>query len=144
MDQLLLAGSASVADRGRLGSHPESGHLMATRNPTEMARKAFRFVVCLALSVTGLLALAWAWDLHNDRKHILLVNRQTSIFTKDGDQICYGEGERLTPINLGARLKVCRIRYWKDCATVCITLPDGRKGYVVLGGGVSLSPKLSN
>jgi hypothetical protein len=110
----------------------------------KMARKALRFVVCLALTATGLLVLAWAWDLHNDRKHTLLVNSQATIFTIDGEQTCYEEGERLTRINPGVRLKVCRIRYWKDCATVCITLPDGRKGYVVLGEGVSLSPKLSN
>jgi len=107
----------------------------------EMARKVLRFVVCLVFTGTGLLAIAWGWDVHNDRKHVVLVNSQTTIFTDDGGQGCE-DGEQLTTLNPGVRLKVRRIMYQKDCATLYVTLPDGRKGYIVLGPGISVSPPL--
>jgi hypothetical protein len=49
----------------------------------------------------------------------------------------------MTTVEPGTKLPVQRIAYQKDCATLDIVLPDGRKGYVVLGiGDVFVDPRL--
>jgi hypothetical protein len=84
-----------------------------------------------------------AWDVWNDRKHTVSVNTSTPVFVGDGDMGGCFHGTHLTMIERGAILPVRRIRYLKDCAAIDVALPDGRKGYVVLGiGDVSVNPPL--
>ncbi len=97
----------------------------------------------IPLSVIGVLLLAlWANDVHKDRKHTLTVNSLTPIFAGQGDEDCDGR-QQLTAVQPGAIVRVQRIRYWKNCATLDVALSDGRQGYVVLGvGDVSVHPPL--
>ncbi len=84
----------------------------------------------------------WANDVRQDRKHSVMVNGPTPIFSGGGDEDCDARNE-LTKAMQGAEFRVRRIRYWKNCATLDVTIPDGRKGYVVLGvGNVSVNPPL--
>jgi hypothetical protein len=94
------------------------------------------------LTVCGFLLLLWLRDVRNDRKHIVNVNTPTPVFAGNGDEGgCHGT--QLTTVERGAKLPVRRIRYLKDCAAIDVALPDGRKGYVVLGvGDVSVNPPL--
>jgi hypothetical protein len=108
-------------------------------------KNPFAFVVGAAaslLAVCTLLWLLWLRDVRNDRKHTVSVNTSTPVFVGNGgDGGCHGT--QLTMIERGAILPVRRIRYLKDCAAIDVALPDGRKGYVVLGiGDVSVNPPL--
>jgi hypothetical protein len=95
-----------------------------------------------ALIVTLLVVGAWSYDVWNDRKHTVVVTSETPIFAGAGDEDC--EGTRLTVVQPGATLRVRRIRYWKNCRTVDIVLPDGREGHIASGDGeVSISPPLN-
>jgi hypothetical protein len=98
--------------------------------------------VWLAIVFTFLLFL-WLRDVQNDRKHTVNVNAVTPVFAGNGgDGGCHGTTQ-LTATQRGAKLPVRRVRYLKDCATVDVALPDGRKGYVVLGiGDVFVTPPL--
>jgi hypothetical protein len=103
------------------------------------------FVVGAAASlfiVCTLLVLLWLRDVQNDRKHTLNVNAATPVFAGNGgDGGCHGT--QLTTVGRGTQLPVRRIMYLKDCAAIDVALPDGRKGYVVLGiGDVSVNPPL--
>jgi hypothetical protein len=105
----------------------------------------FAFVVGATASLfiaCTLLLVLWLQDVQNDRKHTVSVNAATPVFAGNGsDGGCYGT--RLTTVERGAELPVRRIRYLKDCAAIDVALPDGRKGYVVLGiGDVSVNPPL--
>jgi len=108
-------------------------------------KKMLRFVVrfTLAVSVVACLILtAWGWDVHNDRKHVVTVISKTPVFA--GDDWCH-DGQRLMDVAPGIHLGVRRIRYWKDCATLDVALPDGREGYLVFGVGTfSVSPPLGD
>ncbi len=97
----------------------------------------------MPLAVLGLLFLGlWANDVRKDRKHTVAVNAPTPVFVGSGDEDC-GSRSKLTTIEQGARLRVQRIRYWKNCATLDVTLSDGRNGHIVLGlGDVSVQPPL--
>jgi hypothetical protein len=94
------------------------------------------FIVCMVL------VFLWLRDMQNDRKHTVNVKGATPIFAGDGgDGGCHGM--QLTTVERGAELPVRRIRYLKGCAAIDVALPDGRKGYVVLGiGDVSVNPPL--
>jgi len=96
----------------------------------------------LGLIVGAFISVLWFRDLHNDRKHVLIVNAVTPVFLGTGsDGGCHGT--QLTTVERGSKLPVRRIRYLKDCATIDVALPDGRDGYVVLGvGDVSVNPPL--
>jgi hypothetical protein len=98
--------------------------------------------VASLLVVSTLLWLLWLRDVRNDRKHTVRVNMPTPVFVgTSGDGGCHGL--QLTTIKRGTQLQVQRIRYLKDCAAIDVVLPDGRKGYVVLGvGDVSVNPPL--
>jgi hypothetical protein len=89
-----------------------------------------------------LLCFLWLRDVHNDRKHTVNVNAATPVFAGNGgDGSCHGT--QLTTVERGTQLPVRRIVYLKDCAAIDVVLPDGRKGYVVLGiGDVSVNPPL--
>jgi hypothetical protein len=124
-----------------MGGQSEDYNVMVSRIPV-IARKVLWFVVCPIFTVTGLLFIAWAWDVHNDRRHTVTLNSRTTVLRDDGEQDCHDEGRQLARLDPGIRLHVRRIRYWKDCATVCVTLPDGREGYIVLDSSVSIIPSL--
>jgi hypothetical protein len=97
----------------------------------------------LAFRVIGLVAIVIAArDAGNDRKHVVTVESETPIFAGAGNESC--GGTQLTTIQTGAALHVQRIRYWKECSTLNIVLPDGREGYIVLGkGAVQVRPPLA-
>jgi hypothetical protein len=83
----------------------------------------------------------WSYDVRQDRKRVVTVKSQTPVFAGSGNGLC--EGWRLTVVQPGATLPVRRIRYWKNCATLDIVLPDARHGHLVLGvGEVTVSPPL--
>lgn len=104
-----------------------------------------RFVLGVIGIVFGLIslliAILWILDVRADRKHIVVVKSETPFFAGGGDEAC--GGTQLTTLRSGTTLRVRRIRYWKNCATIDIALPDGRSGHVVLGqGDVTVSPPL--
>ena len=81
-------------------------------------------------------------DVRDDRKHVVVVNARTPVFIGSGDEDCDAR-RRITTVEKGVKLPIERIRYQKNCATLDVLLPDGRKGYVVLGvGDVSVKPPL--
>ena len=99
------------------------------------------FVVVIAGLLTLLLAL-WTNDVRRDRSHSVTVRSATPIFAGSGNDGC-DKQPQIATIQPGAVAHVRRIRYWKNCATVDISLPDGRRGYVVPGvGNFSMSPPL--
>ena len=102
---------------------------------------AFRVVGLVVVVIALLIAALWTRDVWKDRKHVVMVESETPIFAGAGDESC--GGTQLTTVQAGA-LRVQRIRYWKECATVNIVLPDGREGYIVLGkGAVLVRPALT-
>jgi hypothetical protein len=104
----------------------------------------FGFVITVALILGIPIAVWWAWDVHNDRRHTLSVNSSTPVFVGNGNGDCGGDSPRLSTVPDGTHLKVRRIIVWKDCATIDVTLPDGQQGHIVYGvGDVSLYPPLS-
>ena len=98
-------------------------------------------VIPLAIVAIFLLAL-WLLDVRDDRKHVVVVNARTPVFIGSGDEDCDARGQ-ITTVEKGVKLPIERFRYQKNCATLDVLLPDGRKGYVVLGvGDVSVKPPL--
>ncbi len=94
-----------------------------------------------ALIIAALIVALWMYDVREDRKHTVLVKSETPIFVGSGDESC--GGTRLTAVQAGTTMRVQRIRYWKNCATLDVVLPDGRDGYIVLGDGeVRVNPPL--
>jgi hypothetical protein len=103
---------------------------------------AFRVISLVAIVIALLIAALWARDVWHDRKHAVMVESETPIFAGAGNESC--GGTQLTTVQTGAVLPVQRIRYWKECATLNIVLPDGRQGYIVLGkGAVVVTPPLA-
>jgi hypothetical protein len=101
---------------------------------------AFALVVC-SLVVGLVLVSWWFYDVQQDRKHIVTVKSQTPVFVGSGNGLC--GGQPLTVVQAGAVLPVRRIRYWKNCATLDVVLPDAHHGYLVLGEGeVTVNPPL--
>ncbi len=89
-------------------------------------------IVSSAAAIVGVGLLLWAMDVHHDRQHIVVFKAATPVYVGTGEQNgC--QGTQLTTVEQGVKLPVQRIRYLKDCATLDVVLPDGRKGYVVLG-----------
>jgi len=97
-------------------------------------------VVLLSLSVLAV----WVNDIRKDREHKVSVISPTPVFVGDGSEgDCHARPERAEVEQAGTSLRVRRIRYWKDCATVNVVLPDGRSGHIILGvGDVSMRPPL--
>jgi hypothetical protein len=99
-------------------------------------RTILRFAVgCLyAVLIVGSLALLiWVTDVWRDRRHTIVIESETPIFVGPTDLVCHGT--RLSFAEAGATFRVQRIRYYKNCATLDIKLPDGQKGYVTFGEG---------
>jgi hypothetical protein len=98
--------------------------------------------IAAALIGALLIIALWAHDVWDDRKHTARTESETPVYVGSGDEAC--EGKPLTVLQAGLTLRVRRIRYWKDCATVDIALPNGQEGHIVLGrGDVSISPSLA-
>jgi hypothetical protein len=108
-------------------------------------KNLFFFVLggMIPLSIVGvLLSFLWVKDIRNDRQHTVVVNAATPVFVGAGHDC---NGTPLTRVEKGSKLPVRRIRYPNkgSCATLDVSLPDGRTGYVVLGvGDVSVNPPL--
>jgi len=100
-------------------------------------------LLALVIAVV-LVVILWANDVRNDRKHIITVKATTPVFAgKGAERGCHSV--QLTTLDRGVQLQVHRIRYLKDCATLDVTLPDGRQGYLVLGlGEIAVNPPLQN
>jgi hypothetical protein len=80
----------------------------------------------------------WANDVREDRAHTVTVISPTPVFTGSGsDNDCYmtRQHAEVAVEQPGTTLRVRRIRYWKDCATVNVVLPNGKSGHIVLGVG---------
>ena len=100
----------------------------------------------ISLGILGILVLVvWLRDIRDDRKHFVIVNAVTPVFVGTGDEGGCHPSSTVATVERGIRLPVKRIAYQKDCATLDVVLPDGRRGYVVLGmGDVSVNPPLPN
>ena len=101
-------------------------------------------VFAILLAAIGVASIVfWAADVYQDRKHTITANSLTPIFAGSGDDSC-GRGQRIeiATAQPGSRLSVRRIRYWKDCATIDIALPNGQGGYIIPGSDVSVWPPL--
>ena len=114
---------------------------------TVRSKNALAFVAGAAASlvvICTLLSFLWLREVRNDRRHIISVNTATPVFVGNGgDAGCHGTQTQLTTVERGTKLAVRRIRFLKDCAAIDVALPDGRKGYVILGiGDVSINPPL--
>ena len=83
---------------------------------------------------SGAIALAlWSNDVHQDRKHTVTVSEPTALFAGNGHGC--DTHQQIAVVQRSALLSVRRIRYWKDCATLDVNVPDGRLGHFVLGVG---------
>jgi hypothetical protein len=103
---------------------------------------AFQAIGLVVVVIALLIAALWARDVWEDRKHVVVVESETPVFAGAGDESC--GGTQLTTVQAGAVLRIHRIRYWKECATLNIVSPDGREGYIVLGkGAVLVRPPLT-
>jgi hypothetical protein len=102
-------------------------------------RRTFRIRLALLIALglpgfIGTIALVlWANDEHQDRKHTITAEGPTPIFGGNG-QSC-DTRERIAVVEQGAVFTVRRIRYWKDCATLDVNLPDGRWSHFFQGVG---------
>jgi hypothetical protein len=107
-----------------------------------MLRNALLVMATLAVMVALGLAVWWAWDVESDRRHVVFVNGPTPVFIGSSIEGC-PQIPRQEMEPAGATLHVRRIRFWKDCATIDVTTPNGAKGYVVFGiGNFRVDPKL--
>ena len=94
-------------------------------------------------TILGILVLIlgfWSYDVWSDRRHSVSVLTDTPLYVGNGSSEC--SGPRLANLSRGTNLKVRRIRYWKNCATLDVTLRDGRTGHIVGDGNVSITPPL--
>jgi hypothetical protein len=101
-------------------------------------------VLSISFGIIGLLLfVAWAHDVREDRMHTVTANSLSPVFAGRGDDVCERK-QQLTAVQPGSTFQVQRIRYWKDCAALDLTLPGGRKGHIVLGvGDYSVHPSLN-
>ena len=103
-----------------------------------------RAAVAVTSSLFVLLAvplLLWANDVRQDRMHTVSVESAAPVFPGKG-QNCDTRKQGPT-VQRGTTLQVRRIRYWKDCATLDVNMPNGRSGHFVLGvGDLNVQPPL--
>ena len=118
--------------------------MSVTRTKSEAANG----VHVILVAITGLLMVGvavilvvWANDVRLDRKQSLIVHSEAPVFEGRGNEYC-GDRPTMATIPAGTNLRVQRVRYWKDCATIDVLLPDGRRGNILLGRDISVSPGL--
>ena len=93
----------------------------------------FCAVFSISFGIIGLFFIAaWANDVREDRMHTVTANSLSPVFAGRGDEVC-DRKQQLTAVQPGSTFQVQRIRYWKDCATLDLALPGGRKAHIVLG-----------
>ncbi len=110
---------------------------------TSTQMKGLRTLAAALLLSCAAVCAPWAYDVWKDRSHTLITQSETPVFDNRGDDQCTS-GTVMATIASGVSLKVQRIRYWKECATVDVKLNDGRTGRIILGyGHVSISPPLN-
>ncbi len=83
------------------------------------------------LAVVAVLLLAD--DVRRDRTHTVTVGEGTPVFA-GGEHNC-DTRQRTAIVQRSFVLPVRRIRYWKDCATVDMNLPDHGLAHFVVGVG---------
>jgi hypothetical protein len=113
------------------------------KQPTDYTglKIAGKAIVVAIVGLSAMVGSLWLVDVHQDRKHTVTENSLTPVFAGSG-QDC-DKRPQLALGQPGATLRVRRIRYWKDCATLDVTLPDGQSGHIILGvGDVSIHPSL--
>ena len=105
--------------------------------------RGFLAVLLLLFAIVGLLSIvAWANDVREDRRHTVTANSLSPVFTGPGGEDCEST-HPLRTVQAGSTFPVQRIRFWKSCATIDMTLPGGRTGHIVLGvGDYSVHPPL--
>lgn len=97
----------------------------------------------LVLITAAIFSVWWGYDLWSDRKHNVVITSATPIFTGEGSEAC--GASRMTNAQPHDAFHVRRIRYWKNCGTIDIELPDGRKGHLVIGEcDFAVVPALTN
>lgn len=105
-------------------------------------RRAIVISLGLPALIGVLVLILWVNDVRQDRKHTVTINSPTPIFIGRGGEDCENKPQIATAQS-GSTIRIRRIRYWKNCATLDVVLPDGRKGYIVLGiGSASIDPPL--
>lgn len=98
-------------------------------------------IVILGAIIGAYVLILWAIDVRGDRKHSVFVDSPTPIFAGNG-QGC-DTHQPITVEQPGVTLRIRRIRYWADCATVDVKLPGRGSGHIILGvGNVSVRPPL--
>jgi hypothetical protein len=98
------------------------------------------FVLLALLSISGIVASAWwTYDVWLDRQKTLDVSSPSPIYKGRGSELC--EGTVLMTVQAGTHFKVKRVRYWKNCATIDVELPDKSLGHFVLDR-LTLDPQM--
>ena len=105
-----------------------------------MTIRLLRFVSAPICVITATICVVTevANDVREDRKHRVTVVSPTPVFAGSGSENdCYmtRQHTEIAVEQPGTNLRVRRIRYWKECATVNIVLPNGNSGHIVLGHG---------
>jgi hypothetical protein len=105
-------------------------------------KKWFKFSGILIGIIGAILFVLWWQDISADRAHTVVVNSPTPVFSGSGSESgCHGS--QLTTLSPRTQLRVKRVRYLKDCATLDVDLTDGRKAYFILGvGDIDVNPPL--
>ena len=108
-------------------------------------RSGVLHLVVIASSVLvflGVITLVlWANDVRKDRTHSITVEAATPLFPGTGRNC--DTSQRAKTVQQGIVLPVRRIRYWKDCATIDVTVLYGESGHFVLGvGSLNVQPPL--
>lgn len=70
--------------------------------------------------------ILWASDVRQHRKHTVTVNSPTPIFIGRGDEDRENEPQIATAQS-NSKIRIRRIRYWKNCATLDVVLPEAEK-----------------
>jgi len=98
-------------------------------------------VAAILAAIISPLGLWWTYGVRQDRRHTIIVRENTVVFAGAGNDNC--EGSQLTVITPGSKPKVRRIRYWKTCATIDVSLADGSVGHILYEGrNVAVAPEL--
>lgn len=104
--------------------------LKRTTGGTPLSRRLIVICVMLVLFVAAL--ALWSADVDADRRHTVTVESETPVFAGSGDDSCSGTEVGLA--QAGEVLRVRRIRYWKNCATIDVATPHQESNHLVWNG----------